>query len=118
MDAASYQAAMTTLNLTAAIVSWSPSNAMTYIQRFQTSRRDAVPSSFADPKTDEVLSKINVCMDEKERTAMIHDAIGLINDMCPFVPIYQVDYFRAHNANLKNVVCSATGYVDFSVMSW
>ena len=118
MDAASYQAAMTTLNLTAAIVSWSPSNAMTYIQRFQTSRRDAVPSSFADPQTDEPLSKINVCMDEKKRTAMIHDAIGLINDMCPFVPIYQVDYFRAHNANLKNVVCSATGYVDFSVMSW
>ena len=57
-------------------------------------------------------------MDEKERTAMIYDAIGLINDMCPFVPIYQVDYFRAYNTKLKNVVCSATGYVDFSVMSW
>ena len=49
---------------------------------------------------------------------MIYDAIGLINDMCPFVPIYQVDYFRAYNTKLKNVVCSATGYVDFSVMSW
>lgn len=49
---------------------------------------------------------------------MITDIIAYANEICPFVPIYQVNYYRAYNSALQNVVCSATGYVDFCTMSW
>ena len=39
-DDATYQAAMRTTDLTSAIVSWSPANAMTYVQRFHSDRRN------------------------------------------------------------------------------
>ncbi|MDD3164340.1 MAG: ABC transporter substrate-binding protein [Oscillospiraceae bacterium] len=118
MDSASYQAIMTTTDLTSAIVSWSPSNALTYVQRFHSTRRDYTPACMADDDLDVLVEHANVCMDDAERAGEITNIIATVNDMCPFVPIYQVNYFRAHSADLQNVVCSATGYVDFSAMRW
>lgn len=118
MDAASYQAAMLTTDLTSAIVSWSPANAMTYVQRFHSDRRNQTPASMADDTLDAMIEEMNITMDSEARSQMITDIIATANDLCPFVPIYQVNYFRAHSSDLQNVVCSATGYVDFCTTSW
>lgn len=118
MDSASYQAAMRTTDLTSAIVSWSPANAMTYVQRFHSDRRNQTPACMVDDNLDVLVKEMNTTMDGEARSKMITNIIAEVNDLCPFVPIYQVNYFRAHNAALQNVVCSATGYVDFCTMSW
>lgn len=118
MDSASYQAAMRTTNLTSAIVSWSPANAMTYVQRFHSNRRKQTPACLVDAHMDELVEKMSVTMDAEVRSAMITDIIATANDLCVFVPIYEVNYFRAHSSALKNFVCSATGYIDFCLMSW
>lgn len=118
MDSATYQAAMTETELTAAIVSWSPSNAMTYVQRFHKSRRESTPTSMVNEELDKMIEEMNVTMDAEKRGEMITNIIAKTDELCPFVPIYLVNYFRAYDANLKNVVLGATGYVDFSTMSW
>ncbi len=118
MDSASYQAAMRTTDLTSAIVSWSPANAMTYVQRFHSDRRNQTPACMVDDNLDILVEEMNTTMDNEARAEMITSIIAEVNDLCPFVPVYQVNYFRAHDAALQNVVCSATGYVDFCTMSW
>lgn len=118
MDSASYQAAMLTTDLTSAIVSWSPANAMTYVQRFHSDRRNQTPACLVDDTMDAMVEEMNVTMDNAARSQMITDIIAYANEICPFVPIYQVNYFLGYNSALQNVVCSATGYVDFCTMSW
>ncbi len=118
MDSPSYQAAMRTTKLTSAIVSWSPANAMTYVQRFHSNRRQQTPTSYVNPVLDELVMKMNSTMDDDARASIVKQLIETANEHCVFVPIYQVNYFRAHNSGLKDVVCSATGYVDFPLMSW
>ena len=117
-DDATYQAAMRTTDLTSAIVSWSPANAMTYVQRFHSDRRNQTPACLVDETMDAMVEEMNVTMDNAARSEMITDIIAYANEICPFVPIYQVNYYRAYNSALQNVVCSATGYVDFCTMSW
>ena len=117
-DDATYQAAMRTTDLTSAIVSWSPANAMTYVQRFHSDRRNQTPACLADETMDAMVEEMNVTMDDAARSEMITDIIAYANEICPFVPIYQVNYYRAYNSALQNVVCSATCYVDFCTMSW
>ena len=118
MDSATYQAAMRETSLTSAIVSWSPANAMTYVQRFHNTRRENTPTSMVDAELDKMIEEMNVTMDSAKRSAMITEIIAKANELCPFAPIYLVNYFRAYDANLKNVSLSATGYVDFNTMSW
>ncbi len=118
MDSATYQEQMRTTDLVSAIVSWSPANAMTYVQRFHSTRRQNTPAGMADAHMDELVEEMNTTMDAGARTGMIQTIIRESNDRCWFVPIYQVNYFRAHAAGLQNVVCSATGYVDFCTMHW
>lgn len=118
MDNASYQAAMLTTDLTSAIVSWSPANAMTYVQRFHSDRRSQTPTCLVDDTMDAMVEEMDKTMDNATRSQQITDIIAYANELCPFVPIYQVNYYRAYNAALQNVVCSATGYVDFCTMSW
>ena len=117
-DSATYQAAMATDTLSAAIVSWSPANAATYVSRFDSDRRGNTPASVATPEMDALVEAMRVEMDSEKRTELIHEIIALANETCWYVPIYQVNYFRAHNSDLKNVVCSATGYVDFAALTW
>lgn len=117
-DSATYQAAMATDTLSAAIVSWSPANAATYVSRFHADRRGNTPASVATDKMDRLVEQLRVEMDANTRTQLIQEITAEANATCWFVPIYQVNYFRAHSAGLQNVVCSATGYVDFSTMYW
>ena len=118
MDSASYQAAMRTTDLCSAIVSWSPANAMTYVKRFHSDRRTNTPACWASDTLDEMVTEMSVNMDDESRAAQITDIIKEANTECVFVPIYQVNYFRGHSADLQNVLCGATGYVDFCTMSW
>ena len=117
-DSATYQAAMATDTLSAAIVSWSPANAASYVSRFHSDRRSNTPASVATDEMDELVNELRVEMDANARTDLIHQIIAEANATCWYVPIYQVEYFRAHSAQLQNVVCSATGYVDFAVAAW
>ncbi len=117
-DSATYQSAMATDTLSAAIVSWSPANAATYVSRFHSDRRGNTPAAVATPEMDALVEAMRVEMDSAKRTELIQQIIGLANETCWYVPIYQVNYFRAHNSDLQNVVCSATGYVDFATMTW
>ena len=109
---------MATDTLSAAIVSWSPANAATYVSRFHSDRRSNTPASVATDEMDELVNEMRVEMDANARTDLIHRIIAEANATCWYVPIYQVEYFRAHSAQLQNVVCSATGYVDFAVAAW
>lgn len=117
-DSATYQSAMATDTLSAAIVSWSPANAATYVSRFDSDRRGNTPAAVATPEMDALVEAMRVEMDSAKRTELIHQIIALANETCWYVPIYQVNYFRAHSSDLQNVVCSATGYVDFATMTW
>lgn len=117
-DSATYQAAMATDTLSAAIVSWSPANAATYVSRFHSDRRGNTPASVATDKMDKLVEQLRVEMDANTRTQLIQEITAEANATCWFVPIYQVNYFRAHSTGLQNVVCSATGYVDFATMYW
>lgn len=117
-DSATYQAAMATDTLSAAIVSWSPANAATYVSRFHSDRRGNTPASVATDKMDKLVEQLRVEMDANTRTKLIQEITAEANATCWFVPIYQVNYFRAHSAGLQNVVCSATGYVDFPTIYW
>ena len=91
---------------------------MTYVQRFHSDRRNQTPACLTDENMDAMVEEMNVTMDTEARSQMITDIIAYANEICPFVPIYQVNYYRAYNSALQNVVCSATGYVDFCTMSW
>lgn len=117
-DSATYQAAMATDTLSSAIVSWSPANAATYVSRFHSDRRGNTPASVATDKMDKLVDQLRVEMDANTRTQLIQEITAEANATCWFVPIYQVNYFRAHSAGLQNVICSATGYVDFPTMYW
>lgn len=89
-----------------------------YVQRFHKSRRESTPTSMVNEELDKMIEEMNVTMDAEKRGEMITNIIAKTDELCPFVPIYLVNYFRAYDANLKNVVLGATGYVDFSTMSW
>lgn len=117
-DQATYLSAMTTPDICAAIESWSPANAFTYVTRFHTDRHGNTPASLSDAKMDEMVEKMRVCMDSDERSAIITDIILYADELNARIPIYLVNYYRSHSSDLKNVVCSATGYVDVPVMEW
>ncbi|WP_369282314.1 ABC transporter substrate-binding protein [Oscillibacter sp. GMB15532] len=117
-DSATYQTAMATDTLSAAIVSWSPANAATYVSRFHSDRHGNTPASVSTDEMDGLVDKLRVEMDPDSRTQLIQEITAEANAGCWFVPIYQVNYSRAHSDKLHSVVCSATGYVDFSTMYW
>lgn len=118
MDYATYMDKMTRGDFTAALTSWSPSNALTYLQRFHSRRRAGNPGSLNSPEVDALVQKAETTIDPVARTKLLKQIIATVNDLCPQPSLYQTLVFRAYNAKLGGVVPSATGYVDFHRVYW
>jgi len=118
MDTAAYFEATAGLDFDSAITSWSPSNALTYVQRYHSRRRSGTPSAMADSGIDALVEKAETTMDKNERLSLINEIVSKVNLIQPQAPLYQVNYFRAYNAGLGGVVASATGYVGFNDIYW
>lgn len=118
MDLATYLDKMSSGDYDGAIMSWSPSNALTYIQRFHSRRREGNPGSLNSPEVDVLVVKAETTIDDAERLKLINDTIKLTDELCPQPSLYQDIIFRAYKADLVGVVPSATGYVYFNKVSW
>ncbi len=118
MDFATYLDAVSGTEYTSAIQSWSPSNALTYLQRYHSDRRNANPGFLNDPEVDALVRQAETTIDPTEREAIMHDIIERVNTLVPLPPLYQSVHFRAYNEDLGGVVMSASGYVDFNNIYW
>lgn len=118
MDTASYMARWKVGDFDSVFASWSPSNALSYIQRFHSDRRNTYAGGINDPEIDALVLKAKSTLDESQRLEIIEDIISKINKTSPQVSLYQSQWFRAHNADLEGVVCSKTGYASFNDMYW
>ncbi|HBB29466.1 MAG TPA: ABC transporter substrate-binding protein [Clostridiales bacterium] len=118
MDTATYFASWTSGDWTALISSWSPSNALTYVQRYHSSRAKSYPGAIKNDEVDALVKKAESTIDEDARLKLIHEIVAKINELSPQPSLYQPSMFRAYDANLGGVVASATGYVGFNDMFW
>jgi peptide/nickel transport system substrate-binding protein len=118
MDFATYMDKTTKGDYVSAIQSWSPSNALTYLQRFHSRRRAGNPGSLNSPEVDALVEKAETTIDAKARTKLLQQIIGKVNSLVPQPSLYQTLIFRAYSAKLQGVVPSATGYIDFNRVSW
>lgn len=118
MDFATYLDKMNKGQYSSAIQSWSPSNALTYLQRYHSRRRSGNPGSLNSPAVDKLVEQAESTVDAKARTALLQDIIESVNGLVPQPSLYQTLIFRAYNAKLEGAVPSATGYVDFHRTSW
>lgn len=101
-----------------AIISWSPSNVLTYTQRFHSRRRVSNPGSLNSPEVDALVVKAETTIDDAARLEYIHKIIAEVNNLCPQPSLYQDVIYRAYSAKLGGVVPSATGYVNFNEVFW
>lgn len=118
MDTASYMANWKSGDFDSVIASWSPSNALSYIQRFHSDRRKTYAGGINDPEIDTMVLAAKSTLDESKRLSVIEEIVSRINKNSPQISLYQSQWFRAHNADLEGVVCSKTGYASFNDMYW
>ncbi len=118
IDTAAYMARWRAGDFDSVIASWSPSNALSYIQRFHSDRRNTYAGGINDSSIDLKVKRAAATLDETDRMALIEDIIALINQTSPQISLYQSQWFRAHDSNLSGVICSKTGYALFNKMYW
>ncbi len=118
MDTAAYMAQWRVADFDTVIASWSPSNALSYVQRFHSDRGKTYGGAIDDPAIDKMVLDMKVTLDGKKRAAMIEEIVATINRLSPQISLYQSQWFRAYNKQLAGVVFSKTGYASFSGMHW
>jgi len=118
MDTASYMQRWKVGDFDSVIASWSPSNALSYLQRFHSDRRLTYAGAINDPEIDKKVIKAKATLNEADRLLIMEDIISAINKVSPQVSLYQSLWFRAHNANLEGVVCGKTGFARINDMYW
>ena len=118
MDLGTYLDATSSGDYETAIVSWSPSNLLTYVQRFHSRRRASNPGALNSPEMDTLVEKAESTIDDTERMELIEQIVALSNDLNHQISLYQDIIFRAYNDNLGGVVPSATGYIYFNDVYW
>ena len=118
MDTAGSLNAWQTGDFIATMGSWSPSNALTYIQRFHSDRRQTYAGAINSPELDALVNEAKATLDADARAEIIDEIVGTVNSLSPQVTLYQSIWHRAYDANLDGVLCSATGYVDFCDVYW
>ena len=118
LDVAAYFDEQKTGNFDTYIASWSPSNSLTYVQRFDSARRESNPGAFGSPETDAMIEEAAKTLDDDARYALIKDIVTTVNEQCPQVSLYQTQWLRAYNKDLQGVVLSGTGYTDWNMMYW
>jgi peptide/nickel transport system substrate-binding protein len=117
-DTATYFADWQAGKYTALISSWSPSNALTYVQRYHSDRAKSYPGSIKNDDLDKMIKSAETIIDDTERSKAIHDIIVKCNELVPQISLYLPSYYRAYNSGLAGVNCSATGYVSFNEIYW
>lgn len=118
MDLGTYLDATSSGNYVSAIVSWSPSNLLTYVQRFHSRRNASNPGSINNPELDALVIKAETTINEADRMKVIGEIIALSNDLSHQPSLYQDLIFRAYNSDLGGVTPSATGYIYFNEVFW
>ena len=117
-DTATYFSDWEAGNYTGLISSWSPSNALTYVQRYHSDRAAKYPGSLQDANVDKLVKEAEPTLDKEERSQKIKEIVVEINHLASQISLYQPLMFRAYSADLDGVVAGATGYVDFNTMYW
>ena len=97
---------------------WSPSNAFSYIVRYDSSKRESVKGATYDEKVDELIAKIKTTVDDDARLELIHECVRRVNEIATQPSLYQPYTFRAYNKNLTGLKFTAHGYLDFSNLAW
>lgn len=118
MDTAAALNSWKTGDFVATMGSWSPSNALSYVQRFHSDRRLTYAGAINSPELDELVNTAKTTLDSAERAELIDEIVGIVNSLSPQVTLYQSTWYRAYSADLDGVLCSATGYVDFCDVYW
>lgn len=118
MDTATYFAKWSGGDYVGVIASWSPSNSLTYVQRYHSDRRKAYPGSLNDPKIDALVIEASKTIDDAKRLELIEKIVGEANILAPQISLYQSAWIRAYDAKLDGVVCSGSGYAGFNDMYW
>lgn len=118
MDTATYFAKWTAGDYTSVIASWSPSNSLTYVQRFHSERNNHTPGALNNPEIDALVLKAKKTLNENDRLALIQEIVAKVNTLSPQISLYQSIWLRAHHKQLQGVVCSATGYTAYNDMYW
>jgi len=117
-DLATYLDMYSKGNYTSAIISWSPSNVLTYVQRFHSRRRTSNPGSLNSPEVDALVVQAETTIDKDKRSEIVGKIIAEVNNLCPQPSLYQDVIYRAYNAELGGVVPGATGYINFNEVYW
>lgn len=117
-DTATYFSSWESGDWTGLISSWSPSNSLTYVQRYHSDRAKTYPGSIKDSNIDSMVKDAEATIDKDERMKKIEAIVVEVNHLAPQPSLYQPLMFRAYDANLEGVVAGATGYVDFSKIYW
>ena len=98
--------------------SWSPSNALTYVQRFHSDRRKTYAGALATDELETLVNQAKMPLDASRRAEIIDEIVGIVNSLSPQITLYQSTWFRAYDKDLDGVLCSATGYANFCDMYW
>lgn len=118
MDTATYFAKWTASDYLALIASWSPSNSLTYVQRFHSSRDKGYPGALMDTNIDKLVTQAAGTIDNDARLALIEGIVSEVNKLAPQISLYQSIWVRAFHKDLGGVVCSGTGYTAYNDMYW
>ncbi len=118
LDTATYFEKWAQGDYTGLIASWSPSNALTYVQRYVTDRRNQYPGSYNNPEMDKMILDAQSTLDDDARMEKIENIVATVNQDAPQISLFQSVWLRAHDAKLQGVVLSGTGYTDYNMMYW
>lgn len=118
IEAATWHSRRSAGDYVSGITSWSPSNAFTYLMRYNSDKNLAIPGSCNDAEVDALIAEMKQTMDSDKRLEVMHKLVERVNVVNPQPSLYQVEYFRAWNANLEGIVCTPTGYMKLHTAKW
>lgn len=118
LDTATYFSKWESGDYVGVLASWSPSNALTYVQRYVTSRRDQYSGSYNNPEMDKLIQEAQRTLDDDERLKMIENIVSIVNQDAPQISLFQSVWLRAYDSKLQGVVLGGTGYTSYNEMYW
>lgn len=87
-DTATYFADWEAGNYTGLISSWSPSNSLTYVQRYHSDRALTYPGSLKDEEVDKMVRDAESTIDDTERIGKIKTIVETVNGLAPQISLY------------------------------
>ena len=73
---------------------------------------------FGDPEIDALIDEASVTLDDAEREAILKEAVSLINEACPQIPLLQDTWIRAYNSNLEGIEVNPAGIMYYNNLRW